>query len=580
MAIFGPATPGFLVTLIATVLLAIVSFNVPYLKSVYFLKASLSVEGLSGNLTLGTLGYCMELSNGTTCSKPSIGYELGKRLGAADINALVGDKISKLQIPNIAVKWITYALFLHVVALILAAISALFGLLAHVREMAMTCFSSCIAGFGAVVALIAFIFDLAFFFVAKSRLNAVSGGHATIGVAIWLTLASWLLLFFSGCFYGIGRCCISRRPPKQYDDQRGVEDGYASQMRLDAVKAEADRKNRQRAGEVGLPAFHEYDASQPLHAVVDGDEVYAEGAVPYRDNVAGAGQNTGYAPAGYVQGAAGHRAIDEYNSPSSPTSSYPPQPRRTGSAHTQTTSGYAPSQHNPGYNGATPPVPEVNSQYLNTAPNQGHDAYASQDYGHTQAGSSYYNPSHQQYPSNQYDAYGGGAQPGRVTSPPFSNTYNAPAAPQPQQAYQAPGFNPAVYNNTALLAAAGIASHSTDQYGLPSAAHPAAQQIDRSYTLGGGGYASGYGENQVPDHTAEQHDNAYFPSPYPPQPEPARQYTTSPGPIQTNVPLARTNTSPVKGPRNMTSPTQQYSDSPPDYEGNGPPQSSSWGEKR
>ena len=82
MAIFGPATPGFLVTLIATVLLAIVSFNVPYLKSVYFLKASLSVEGLSGNLTLGTLGYCMELSNGTTCSKPSIGYELGKWLNA------------------------------------------------------------------------------------------------------------------------------------------------------------------------------------------------------------------------------------------------------------------------------------------------------------------------------------------------------------------------------------------------------------------------------------------------------------------------------------------------------------------
>lgn len=79
MAIFKPATPGFIVTLIATILLAIVSFNVPYLKSIYFLKASLTAESITGNLTLGTLGYCMELSNGTTCSKPSVGYELGEQ---------------------------------------------------------------------------------------------------------------------------------------------------------------------------------------------------------------------------------------------------------------------------------------------------------------------------------------------------------------------------------------------------------------------------------------------------------------------------------------------------------------------
>jgi hypothetical protein len=36
--IFKPATPGFLVTLIATILLAIVSFSVPLFKSVFFLK--------------------------------------------------------------------------------------------------------------------------------------------------------------------------------------------------------------------------------------------------------------------------------------------------------------------------------------------------------------------------------------------------------------------------------------------------------------------------------------------------------------------------------------------------------------
>lgn len=79
MGFIRPATPGFIVTLVATVLLAVVSFCVPYFKSVFFLKASISVDGNSGNITFGTLGYCIELPANTTCSKPTIGYELGKR---------------------------------------------------------------------------------------------------------------------------------------------------------------------------------------------------------------------------------------------------------------------------------------------------------------------------------------------------------------------------------------------------------------------------------------------------------------------------------------------------------------------
>lgn len=73
-----PATPGFIVTLIATILLAVVSFSVPWFKSVFFLKASLAVEGINGSVTFGVLGYCVQLNNGTTCSKASVGYQLGK----------------------------------------------------------------------------------------------------------------------------------------------------------------------------------------------------------------------------------------------------------------------------------------------------------------------------------------------------------------------------------------------------------------------------------------------------------------------------------------------------------------------
>ena len=78
MGCIRSATPGFLVTLTAAVLLAIVSFSVPYFKSVFFLKASLQNEGVSGEITFGTLGYCVHLANGTTCSKPTVGYELSE----------------------------------------------------------------------------------------------------------------------------------------------------------------------------------------------------------------------------------------------------------------------------------------------------------------------------------------------------------------------------------------------------------------------------------------------------------------------------------------------------------------------
>jgi hypothetical protein len=78
MAVIKPATPGFLTTLVATVLLAVVSFSVPYFQSVFFLKASLAAEGQSGDITFGTLGYCVILNSSTTCSNATVGYELGQ----------------------------------------------------------------------------------------------------------------------------------------------------------------------------------------------------------------------------------------------------------------------------------------------------------------------------------------------------------------------------------------------------------------------------------------------------------------------------------------------------------------------
>lgn len=536
MGILRPATPGFICTLVATILLAVVSFCVPYLKSVYFLKASISEGGYNGTITFGTLGYCLELSNGTTCSKPSVGYEL-------DINSLVGNDLP-ISIPNVAVKWITYALVLHIVALGLAAVSAFFGLLAHVREMSMTCCSTCVSGFAAAVALIAFIFDLVLFFVAKARINSV--GTASMGTAIWLTLAAWLLLFFSGCFYTVGRCCISKRKPRdQWGRRQDRENGDYDQMRLDAVKAEADRKAMQNK-EVGLSPLPE---AQPLTARVDGDNVIIER--PYRDQSAPSTANNlqsggyggrpvqggGYVGGGYVQAPAGSRAVDEYYNPTQSTS-YPPQPqpRRQGS----TTTGYAPSSYAASTYTYAAPEPSspthnlpVNNQYLSTNPQQYPDRHSSPvgGYGHTSGGTTYHSAaSHQQYPSaySQYDAYD-----------------VSQAHPQAQSQYNDPY---------------GIRSYTTSPPPMPSqpqssAYHPA--QIadpsvqERNYTLGG----VGYGQNTLPplpEHTQE-HSYLSYAAPTPQTPH-----------INTAVPAAAERQTSPMGPRAHRSLSpQQYDDTPP-----------------
>jgi SUR7/PalI family len=342
-----------------------------------------------------------------------------------DINGLVGNQLP-VQIPEVLVKWLTYALALHIVALILSAGSAVFGLLAHVREMAMTCCSIFISGFAAVVALLAFIFDISLFLVARSRINKVPGGSATIGSAIWLTFAAWVLLFFSGCFYTLGRCCISNRRSPKNDYSRGdgpvhvpgpTGGGYADRMRLDAIKAEADRKARQQQAEVGLPNFPE---STPLKARIDGDEVYllgdeeSQGSQHTMNSLGGApgygrrpsqndlgggsgygrrpsqndlGGGGGYA-GGYAQGPPGGRAIDQYySSNNDPTSTYPPQPARKPSAPQSAYAqpNYAPSNYAQSnfvqstYPNVPATAPVANTNYLASNQQYGTDRYASPD---------------------------------------------------------------------------------------------------------------------------------------------------------------------------------------------------------
>ncbi|KAF8846160.1 pali-domain-containing protein [Paxillus ammoniavirescens] len=566
MSLIRPATPGFLVTLVATILLALVSFSVPLIKSVYFLKASLSVENVNGYITFGTLGYCLTVGSSTSCSNATVGYEL-------DVNALVGNN-SPIQIPQLVVKWLTYALVLHIVAFGLAAVAAIFGLLAHVREMSMSCFSSCISGFGATVALAAFIFDIALFFIAKSRMNSVQGGSASIGLAVWLTLVSWILLFFSGCFYGIGRCCIKRRSRDAWDGKPGTSigaNGYGDRehLRLDAVKAEADRKARQAQGEVGLPSFHEYDQSQPLKARVDGDEIYLEeDEVPYRDNqsVSTAGKagmgsygrqssRGGYGGGGYVRAPSGTRAVDEYNN----VSSYPPRPQRQGSTITQVTASTVPSLYPPSSNTLTStssPMPmSVPASMHDPSPNNYfvQDPYGPQAYGHVPGGNSYNPPTQQSY--TPYDPY----------------------AAQPSVHNPEPTFNPDTYNSTAAMV--GTSSQSPYANTSRSPVH----QAERNYAVGGGAYGASTAPSPP---TNGSYNDPYYGQYQGPSNVSPLPVSRSPPALDTHVVSAPPNVSPVKGPRRprnsvvvMAPPPSQYDDSPPTYDAGPPGAPGQWGSK-
>ncbi|KAG6842434.1 hypothetical protein C0991_007564 [Blastosporella zonata] len=539
MGIIRPATPGFLITCVATGLLAVVSFCVPYFRSVYFLKANISIGGNNGSITFGTLGYCLELSNGTSCSSPAVGYEL-------DINSLV-DNTLPVQIPQVVVKWLTYCLVLHIVALGFSAISAVFGLLAHVREMSMTCFSTCISGFAATVALLAFIFDIAIFFAAKARINAV--GTAEIGNATWLTLAAWVLLFFSGCFYTLGRCCISKRGPRANRDKWDKVESVpghnpAEEMRLDAVKGEADRKARQNKVEGGLPAFHEV---QPLTGHIDGDKVYLDDPTAHNSSSPHGGT-------GYVQAPVGSRAVDEYYSPTRTeyaASTYPPAPQtnygNTGYApHGQPSSNsrsqysqsnYAPSSHGPA---SPPPLPtaylqQYSDPYNNSGP----------QYGHTAGGSSYHTAtsSHDRQNTN------------------YSNY-------DPYESQQSAAYNPHPYDNYNVAPAAGpSAGHApsvSNYYQAQSPPAASSHQNDRSYSLGGGGY----GASSVPP--LPEHQTSYFPA----------QSISSPAPIDTSLAYApAAQTSPVKGPRAQNSLQVRNEDSPPTYDAGSSGVQGTWGKR-
>ncbi|KAJ7069064.1 actin cortical patch SUR7/pH-response regulator pali [Mycena belliarum] len=199
----------------AAVLLAIVAFDVPYFKSVYFLRIDLAGAAASTSaahqktpyVDLGVLGYCTDLQNGLglQCSPAKIGYSLSE--ASKYINGTLPSILSKGV--NVAAAALTKALVLHLVALVVALVAFGFSLLALMGiPFIAECCADCFSGFAGATGFVVFVFDLAFFFIIKKRVNEQTGtSSAVMGNAIWLTLVAMILLFITPIMFMIGRCC-------------------------------------------------------------------------------------------------------------------------------------------------------------------------------------------------------------------------------------------------------------------------------------------------------------------------------------------------------------------------------------
>ncbi|KAN0060380.1 hypothetical protein ACQY0O_007709 [Thecaphora frezii] len=434
-----PATPGTLLTLAAAVLLGLVTISTPIWNSIYFLKATIGGQGAQSGqeATLGTLGYCISAK----CSTPSIGYEF-------DPNQLLGISIIPEKYTSAVIKGLTYTLVLHPVALGIAVLSVLLGLLAHCREMSMNCLPTCLSSIATVVTAIAFGLDLALFLIAKKRINSIDGASAELGTAVWMTLAAWILLFCSGFAFCCGRGSRSNRSRVKDEYAGGYgqrpngpnSNAYGEQMRLEALQAEADRKQRQaawdsrNANKNDLPKFAEYETEHEVPLTKDyddgayGSHPTAQHRLGYSQSgqavaVAGVGEGygrrepsamTAYAPP-LQSNAAGHGA-HSIRSASNMGSSVPepmpqptaayympghgPQPYREGLEN-----GFGPSAPYPAAE-APPPV-QHSADYAYDTAGAGPRRQPTGDYGHPTeySGATFGGPTGGHGDPNSYPAY-------------------------------------------------------------------------------------------------------------------------------------------------------------------------------
>lgn len=441
----------------------IVSVSTPIIKSVTFLTADLSVSVASvtidGTVNLGTFGWCLNgVGTKPVCQGPQLGYEL-------DSDQVFGNNTS-FSLPNSLIKWLTYALVVHPIAAGLAAASFLSGCISHCREFSTSRITTWLTSLATTVALIAFVFDIVLFSIARSRINSASntevGLDARLGNAVWLTLVGFILLFLSGCLFGFGHRCIKRRPTQEEKDRvrPQMDTVYASAARKEAEDLEKAGKIR-RGESSGLPAFPE--EAVPLTSVPKTEELYSE---EYSNSQDIAGVGTGYGR--------GHNQNALYSSPSRERTRLPP------AAQTQPSQTAYPSRNNSdNYGRAEPFVSMYDAPSRQDSPAYGRPSRGRQRSDASSA-TPYISPSRRQT-SGSVDAYGHNIYPHNDTLPPV---------PQP------PLLDGYGYDSGINIASGG------------------AETASQGYGPHGMQYEAGYSSHRGAQYSSNQYQHAY--EQYPP----------------------------------------------------------------
>ncbi|GAA98565.1 uncharacterized protein L969DRAFT_95203 [Mixia osmundae IAM 14324] len=187
----------------AMVLFVFISVSVPIWYKVRFLSAAVNANGTPSQFYLGLWGACVDITGGARqCSSKSFGYNINSYLTQFGVNG---------SLRNIYSHGLTYGFLLNPIAGLIALIALLFsipaGTCAELMAILLTIFAF-------LVAAAALVIDLLVFIKTRNLINRSAPGTASLGNAIWLTVAATGALFLAIFFVCLG--CFRGRSSRKY----------------------------------------------------------------------------------------------------------------------------------------------------------------------------------------------------------------------------------------------------------------------------------------------------------------------------------------------------------------------------
>ncbi len=125
-------------------------------------------------------------------------------------------------------------------------------------------------------------------YIARARINSISGASASIGICVWLTLAAWVLTAVGGCFYSCGRTCLGARRRDQEQARRDRGDEYQN-VPGGSVSKRLGPPVREQEVSIPLTAAGAHDEDKYLEDESDGHGARVGQGVPYAAGGRGGG---------------------------------------------------------------------------------------------------------------------------------------------------------------------------------------------------------------------------------------------------------------------------------------------------